>query len=60
MDEPSAAGSVRADVGRSLALPHRRPVAVGDAHCPASAGAATKKPAGWLAIGTDYLSFKYG
>ena len=31
MDKPSAAGSVRADVGRSLALPHRRPVAVGDA-----------------------------
>jgi hypothetical protein len=52
MDKPSAAGSVRADVGRSLALPHRRPVAVGDAHCPASAGAATKTAA--ATIGVDH------
>jgi hypothetical protein len=45
MDEHSAAGFVRADVGRSFALPRRRPVAVGDAHCPANAGAATKTAA---------------
>src|SRR5215831_5116371 len=45
MDEHGAAGSVRAEVGRSLALPRRRPVAVGDAHWPANAGAATKTAA---------------
>src|SRR6516164_1870759 len=41
MDEHSAAGSVRAEVGRALALPRRRLVAVGDARCRANAGAAT-------------------
>ena len=45
MDEHSTAGFVRADVGRSFALPRRRPVAVGDAHCRANAGAATKTAA---------------
>jgi len=45
VDEHGAAGSVRADVGRTLAFAYRRPVAADDAHCRTTAGEAAQAAA---------------